>query len=186
MKKIVGFAIAGLVISYPFLVFWGINHLSLKTIGWLFLAVIILRTIIYKNQLKQWLPILICIVFSTILLNISNDPFYLRLNPVIISSAIFCTFTYSLIKPPSMIEVFARLQDKNLPENAIPYCRKITIIWSIFLFLNSSIALYTALKADIKLWAVYNGFISYILMGILFAGEYLYRKIILTSKLEKN
>ena len=36
-------------------------------------------------------------------------------------------------------------------------------------------ALYTALYADMKIWALYNGLIAYLLMGALFAGEYLVR-----------
>lgn len=179
MKKIGGIVAVLLIIAYPFLVYWGINHLSLKFIGWIFLAVIIIRSIVLKSQYKQWIPAMIGILATTILLSIFDDPIYLKLNPVIISLSVFFAFSLTLIKPPSMIETFARLQDKNLPEKAIPYCRKVTIIWCIFLLSNSGIALYTAVYSDMQTWTLYNGLISYILMGALFGGEFLYRILIL-------
>ena len=85
-----------------------------------------------------------------------------------------------------MIETFARLQDKNLPDKAIPYCRNVTKIWCLFLLANSLIALYTALLTDMETWALYNGLISYILMGLLFAGEFIYRKTVVRPQQESN
>ncbi|MCM8539779.1 MAG: hypothetical protein NE328_05840 [Lentisphaeraceae bacterium] len=186
MKQIGGIAVVLLIIAYPFLVFWGINHLSIKFIGWIFLTVIILRSLILKDQYKQWIPAIIGILATTILLNIFNDPIYLKLNPVIISLSVFTAFFLSLVKPPSMIETFARLQDKNLPEKAVPYCRKVTIIWCVFLLLNSLIALYTAVYTTMEIWTLYNGLLSYLLMGALFAGEFLYRSLILKPNEDTN
>jgi uncharacterized membrane protein len=36
-------------------------------------------------------------------------------------------------------------------------------------------ALYTALFTSMATWTLYNGLIAYLLMGLLFAGEYLVR-----------
>jgi uncharacterized membrane protein len=74
-----------------------------------------------------------------------------------------------------MIERFARLQEPHLSETAIRYTRQVTIVWCVFFVLNGSIALYTALFCEMKTWALYNGLIAYVLMGALFAGEYLVR-----------
>ncbi len=179
MKQAAAILAVVLIAAYPFLVYWGLNHLSVKVIGWIFLAIIILRSLILRQTGKKWLPLLIGIFTTTILLSIFNDPVYLKLNPVIISTCILLTFSYTLVNPPSMIETFARIQNKNLPKKAVPYCRKVTIIWCAFLLLNSLIALYTAIESDIKTWTLYNGFISYLLMGLLFAGEFSYRTFIL-------
>jgi uncharacterized membrane protein len=40
-------------------------------------------------------------------------------------------------------------------------------------------AAWTALCASDKIWAIYNGAIAYGLMGCMFAGEWLYRKLVL-------
>lgn len=41
--------------------------------------------------------------------------------------------------------------------------------------MNGGIALATALWADDKVWALYNGLVSYVLIGLLMGGEYLVR-----------
>jgi uncharacterized membrane protein len=37
---------------------------------------------------------------------------------------------------------------------------------------NGGVALVTALWASAATWSLYNGFVAYLLMGVLFAGEY--------------
>ena len=41
---------------------------------------------------------------------------------------------------------------------------------------NGGIALVTALYGDMSLWTAWNGMISYLLMGMLMAGEWLVRQ----------
>jgi uncharacterized membrane protein len=84
-------------------------------------------------------------------------------------------FGYSLIFPPSIIERIARKVETDFPDVAIAYTRRVTQIWCIFFIMNGSIALFTALYASPPIWSIYNGLISYILMGLLFSVEYLYR-----------
>jgi uncharacterized membrane protein len=74
-----------------------------------------------------------------------------------------------------MIERIARIREPNLPDAAVRYTRIVTEVWCLFFVLNA-VALYTALAADIEVWALYNGVIAYVLMGLLFAGEYLVRR----------
>ena len=75
-----------------------------------------------------------------------------------------------------MIERFARLAEPNLPESGVIWTRKITLVWCIFFVINALIALYTVLFAPMKIWVIYNGFVSYVLMGILLLGEFILRK----------
>ena len=48
----------------------------------------------------------------------------------------------------------------------------------LFFCLNTAIALYTAVIADLQMWALYNGLISYLAVGTLFGVEFLIRQII--------
>jgi len=93
---------------------------------------------------------------------------------VVVNVVLLGVFGVSLWKPPSMIERFARLQTPDLPFQAIAYTRKVTWIWCGFFILNGSIATASVFAND-KVWALYNGLLSYIFMGILLAGEYLVR-----------
>jgi acyl-CoA synthetase (AMP-forming)/AMP-acid ligase II len=95
-------------------------------------------------------------------------------------------FGMTLAQPPSMIYRFATLQDKSIPgslgeKRIAAYCRKVTVVWVAFFVCNGSMAALTIVSGSDVLWSVYNGGISYILMGILFAGEFIVRK-----KVQKN
>lgn len=166
------------MIAYPFFVYWGIDKIPMQFIGWIFVAVLVLRSIVFKQKLKQWLPLICGVSICALLLTIYKDEIYLKLNPVIISFSMCFTFFITLFKPPSMIETFARLQHKDLPQRGVDYCRKVTIVWVLFLFANGLVSLYTAYYANMKQWTLYNGFIAYVLMGILFLVEFLYRTFV--------
>ena len=55
------------------------------------------------------------------------------------------------------------------------YCRKVCIAWCLFFILNAGISAFTALKCSDAVWSLYNGGISYALMGLMFAVEYIIR-----------
>lgn len=101
-----------------------------------------------------------------------------RFYPVFMNGAMLAAFAASLFKGPSMIERLARIAEPDLPEAGVRYTRKVTMVWCVFLLLNGLIALWTALYANIETWTLYNGFIAYLLMGALFGGEFLVRKVV--------
>jgi acyl-coenzyme A synthetase/AMP-(fatty) acid ligase len=81
-----------------------------------------------------------------------------------------------------MIFRFAVLQNKrirgSLGEKRVEaYCRKVTLVWCGFFVLNGGVAAWTVFFAPQALWSLYNGGISYMLMGILFGGELMVRKM---------
>lgn len=108
-------------------------------------------------------------------LSFINAALAMRLYPVLMTGAILFAFGWSLAKPPSMIERFARMAEPDLPESGVRYTRAVTWVWCIFLALNGAAALWTALFASFETWAIYNGVFSYVLMGALLAGEFLLR-----------
>jgi acyl-coenzyme A synthetase/AMP-(fatty) acid ligase/3-hydroxymyristoyl/3-hydroxydecanoyl-(acyl carrier protein) dehydratase len=82
-----------------------------------------------------------------------------------------------------MVFRLAVLQDKSIPgslaeKKIASYCRIWTLIWCGFFVFNGGIAGYTVFFAPDAVWSVYNGGISYILMGILFFGEVMIRKVV--------
>jgi acyl-coenzyme A synthetase/AMP-(fatty) acid ligase len=105
----------------------------------------------------------------------------LKWYPVVINLVMLSVFGVSLIRRPAVVFRLAVLQDKtikgSLAEKRIEnYCRKVTIVWCVFFTLNCGAALFTLAKSDV-FWALYNGFLSYILMGTLFLGEFVIRKM---------
>ena len=114
-------------------------------------------------------------MFLVILAIWANVLFPLKLYPVLVNAALFGVFAYSLIVPPSVVERIARLREPDLPARAIDYTRRVTQVWCVFFIVNAAIALFTALYASSALWWFYNGFLAYLLSGLLFAGEYCVR-----------
>jgi len=112
-----------------------------------------------------------------------NSAIILKLYPLLMNILFFCAFGSTIFFPPTMIFRFATMQDRSikgsLNEKRISaYCRKVTYVWCGFFIINGSIAAWTIFSGSDTLWSVYNGGISYILMGILFAGEFMVRKMV--------
>lgn len=100
----------------------------------------------------------------------------MRLYPALMSAAMLSVFAASLVWSPTIIEQIARLAEGDLPPAAIAYTRKVTMVWCAFFVANGAMALWSALSWTLEAWALYNGLISYLLMGCLFAGEFLVRR----------
>ena len=107
---------------------------------------------------------------------VTNDETLLRLYPAGMSLALLALFALSLHTPPSIAERIARVSHPDLPAEAVRYCRHVTEVWCGFFAVNAAISLWSALAASREVWAVYNGFIAYLAMGVLFAGEWLLRR----------
>jgi uncharacterized membrane protein len=102
--------------------------------------------------------------------------------PVAVNAFMLATFAWSLTTPASMIERFARVAQPGLPERAARYTRRVTQVWCGFFVLNGGAALATCLIHDIRVWTLYNGFISYALIGALFAGEWFVRRKVMAKE----
>lgn len=91
--------------------------------------------------------------------------------PVAVNAAWFAFFAGSLASTPAA-ERFARMRHTELPDYAVRYCRQVTVAWSVFFLANGLVALDSALYRSDDWWALYNGLIAYVLIGMMFAVEY--------------
>ncbi len=182
MKRIATFALAGLIVAYPFIVLGLLSHASLRYVGLGFACVVLARFVLSQTQSSQqlmlpWLSVGLCLLGVTLftLASISEREWVLRLYPVAVNGLFLLAFSLSLLHPPSVIERIARLREPDLPPFAIRYTRVVTAIWSVFFLLNGALALWTALACSRQTWAWYNGFIAYCLIALLFALEWAVR-----------
>lgn len=182
--------LAVLALLYPLLVYFGLLHFSAQWVGIALAVLLVLRLLLLRKKLgdrqlrQSLLPALLLATLCALASAFLNQAGALKLIPVTINTACLLGFGVTLWQPPSMIERFARLQEPNLSEHAIRYTKQVTLVWCAFFILNGSIALYTALYSSMKIWALYNGLIAYLLMGALFAIEYLVR--LRVKKSEQN
>jgi uncharacterized membrane protein len=110
---------------------------------------------------------------------LNNSEQLLRLYPLAVNTGMLLLFGLSLRTPPSMVERFARLATPDLSAESVRYTRRVTQVWCAFFVFNGAAAAYTALGASRETWALYNGLIAYLLIGLLFAGEWLFRRFFL-------
>lgn len=99
---------------------------------------------------------------------------WFRLYPAIIVSLALAAFAASLLRTP-LVEIFARRMGESLDDRGVAYCRRVTVVWTAFLAAHLAVTVLTVF-ASRETWALYNGFIAYVLMGALFLGEWLYRR----------
>jgi len=183
MRKLLTFIVALLILCYPFAVYFGINHLSPRYFGLAIAILFSLRLLLLKKSNSKSIKIitiLIAIIGITVslLASLSNSAVVIKLYPCAVSLLLLGIFGYTLYQPPSLIEKLARLTTKDLPPEAISYTYKVTIVWCVFFTFNAAIAFWTALFSSMKTWTFYNGFLSYILIGSLFAIEWIIRQFI--------
>lgn len=179
MKKIISCLLIILLLCYPFAIYYGTLHFSPRYLALGLLALLLLRFAFKRKMaLSTDLPLLLTGVIgvaTSMVGMISNQLILLKLYPFFINLTLLLFFSYSLLYPPTVVERIARLTETDLQPEAINYMRKVTLVWCLFFCMNGTIALWTSLQASTKWWALYNGFIAYILMGILFLIELLIR-----------
>ncbi len=96
--------------------------------------------------------------------------------PVAVNAVMLVLFGGSLLTAMPLVERLARLREPDLPQIAIVYVRRVTQIWCLFFIINGGIALATCLAGSLYWWTVWNGMLSYLLMGSLMAGEWWVRR----------
>ena len=142
----------------------------------------------------DWKPFFSSVLFLSagLFCFITGKEFFLKIYSVVINLTMLFVFGSTLFMPPNIIFRFATMSDKSIKgssfeQKVYKYCHKVTVIWCCFFILNGSAAALTTFADKIfglspeaarKVWAVYNGGISYVLMGALFVIEFIVRKLV--------
>lgn len=104
-----------------------------------------------------------------------NDAIGLRLTPALVSFGLLGAFAASL-RGESVVERIARAQLGSLDDEDVRYCRRVTRLWCAFFLANGVVGGWLAQRGSAAAWAAYTGGIAYLLVGLLYAGEYSYRQ----------
>lgn len=166
--------LAALTLGYPFAVYFGLGHFEPRWLALLLFALAALRALATREAV--WMVAAAGALLLALAAVAGNQRLPLTLYPVLVNATLLAVFAVSLWRPPSAIERLARLREPELPPAAISYTRRVTQVWCGFFVVNGTLALYTALQPDLALWALYNGLISYLAIGTLFAAEWLVRQ----------
>jgi len=96
--------------------------------------------------------------------------------PVAVSLVMLLLFGGSLFSTMPLVERLARLREPQLPPEGVRWTRRVTQIWCLFFIFNGSVATVTCLVGNLHWWTLWNGIISYLLMGSVMATEWLLRQ----------
>lgn len=165
---------------YPLLVYLSLPDAPPFLLVCIGLALIALRlwTMRREPAAVAWSVALLLAAAGLAILSILSPSFAVKAYPSLISAAVACVFGASLIWPPCVIERLARIQEPDLSTAGQLYTRRVTQIWTVFLLANTVIAAASAIWGTIEQWTLWNGLISYLLMGTLFIGEIALRRFV--------
>ena len=98
----------------------------------------------------------------------------LKYYPVIVNLILFLIFFTSLFQEKTVIQKFALTMEPDANKHVMDYTRNVTYVWAFFTFLNFLVSYATIFMSE-KIWAIYNGLVSYFLVGLIFIIEYIVR-----------
>ncbi len=173
---------AAVTAAYPVLIYFGLRQ-GVPT-RWFALGLLALAALRWGRPLARKLPIplLLAIAAAVAALAWFRSAASVLYYPVAVNLALLVVFAASLASPPTVIERLARLRHPDLDAHGVRYTRKVTVVWCGFFLLNAAAAAATALAGNQAVWALYNGFLAYLLMGALFLGEWLVRRKVMAAR----
>jgi len=167
-------------LAYPAAVYFGRSAVPPLTFVAAALLLMTLRTVTLDVPgVKQQRRLLMVAAVALVILAAVDPPVAAKAYPVALSATIAAVFGMSLVQPPSLIERHARLRHPELPPEGRAYCRAVTMVWTAWLSLNALVALILAVSGSDAAWALWTGVIAYLIMGLLFAGEFVLRRVLI-------
>ena len=168
-------AAAGL--CYPFAVYAALGEVPAGAFVLVALALMLGRLATLRGHAMARLlmaPLLVTMAM-TLLIAVLDPDLAVKAYPVLMSLCFAGAFGISLLRPPSLVEIMARMRQPALSAEGVRYTRRVSCVWFAFLIVNAALSLATAISGNLALWTLYNGVISYALVGLLVGGEMLVR-----------
>ena len=176
VSRLLPLVLGGVGVAFPFLVYFGLQVLPPALLAVALLGLVGIRLLVDRARVPAWLlPLCWAAVGGLLAAAFWVPVAAMTAYPILVSLALAAVFGQSLVRGPSVVERIARLRDPHLPDWVSGYARTVTIVWLVFFLANAAISAATALADDLQLWTFYNGFVSYVLMGSLFAAEFAVR-----------
>jgi uncharacterized membrane protein len=168
-----------LALAYPVLV-----HLAvlwpLPWLQWAALAALSALPLYPSLRARRtwaWVALSACLVASTLIVRWHGTHWVLLLPPIAIPLSLLIVFGASLRSGQQpMVTRFALMARGSLPPELATYTRQVTVLWvAVFVILTLS-AILLALFASPEIWSLATNFLHYLLIGVVFAGEYAWRR----------
>ena len=124
---------------------------------------------------KNWNAIILGIIAVIVL--VTQSELVLKFYPIAITLVFLVTFTVPLIKGHPIITRFAMMMDPSMethPGRGIleRCCLALNIAWVVHLVISLAINIAISFGSTLEVWTFYNAVISYLVMGILIALQF--------------
>lgn len=167
------------MVAYPFYVWWAIQHWHALAVVVPLLVLVTVRGFTAREQgqaasLFYFLTATL-LLFAVLLRQLEHAILYY---PVWMNAGLLALFGWSIWRPPSVVTRMAILFEGTLDAKGMAYTTAVTKVWCVFFVANGTTAFFIARYGSWDLWALYNGFIAYLLMGLLLLIEWRVRKIV--------
>ena len=163
-----------LLIAYPVLTHVAVSTgvVSLGRIAWLCLAALVFVAAPGKWRLAG-------VALVLVPLAVIDAETLLKAPPVVINLLLAAWFGMSLrAGDEPVIGWFARLErGEELTAELATYTRRLTVLWTVFFLAMAATAALLAVLAAAETWSIFANGVDYVLIGILFVGEYAYRRV---------
>ena len=159
------------VFAYPFMIFYALQQdIATRFIGLVLLLLVVFSFLNNRNQY-----IFISGLFLCFFIILFNQDIFLKLYPVLMNASVCTIFALSLRKTPLITKFAQKMRKEHLDEKTLIYTKNATKAWAIFMLCTTFISLITVFLSN-EIWVIYNGFVSYVLIGIMMLAEYIVRK----------
>jgi uncharacterized membrane protein len=183
---VLSLAVGGVLVLYPVLMYVGHAHLAARSMAVILVALCAARLVALRFApaaqpartfgTGEMLAICVGAIALALLTIWRGSPQAMLYYPVLVNAVFLAVFAWSLFHPPTVVERIARATTPDVPPEAAPYLRRVTIAWSIFFVCNGAAALFTAMETSFATWTFYNGFLAYVLIALMFGAEFLARQ----------
>jgi uncharacterized membrane protein len=98
--------------------------------------------------------------------------------PVAINLALAWVFGRTLVRGRvPLIARFALMEQETLSAEAAAYTRRLTWVWTALFIAAAATSLALAMSGRHDAWSLFTNLINYLLVGALFLGEFVYRRL---------
>lgn len=118
-------------------------------------------------------PLIALALTAAVLLGGGADVF--KLYPVFMNATAAAVFLCSLFSKP-LVQTIGETFYGALDARGVAYARKATVAWGVFMSAMTAASFATVFASD-NVWAVFNGFVAYLLLGGMFLAEYICRRL---------
>lgn len=183
MKRVAPVVVGVLLAAYPAAVYFGLTGgASARVMALVLLAALIVVVAprlwrAKREDLRVVLPGPLAAAACAVLGAVLDDRRFVLALPVLINLVLLVSFGATLRRGPTMIERFARMQEPELSEAKVAHCRAVTWVWCVFFVINGATAAVLAVRGPLEWWALWVGALAYLVMGALFAGEWVVRTV---------